>query len=54
LLADGPAERLDELAAQRNPVYAELADLVVDTDDRTPGQVAAQIAARLHRAAGAS
>jgi shikimate kinase len=54
LLADGPAERLEELAAQRNPVYAELADLVVDTDDRTPGQVAAQIAARLHRAAGAS
>ena len=50
LLTDAPAQRLDELAGQRSPVYAELATLVVDTDNRTPGQVASQIAARLHRA----
>jgi shikimate kinase len=49
LLADAPERRLDELAEQRLPVYRDIATLVVDTDDRTPGQVASQIAARLHR-----
>ncbi|HJQ43038.1 MAG TPA: shikimate kinase [Jatrophihabitantaceae bacterium] len=50
LLAERPAQRLDELAEERTPIYRQLATLVVDTDERTPGQVASQIAARLHRA----
>ncbi|WP_375490493.1 shikimate kinase [uncultured Jatrophihabitans sp.] len=48
LLAAAPAERLAALAAERGPLYAELATLTVDTDGRSPGQVAATIAARLH------
>lgn len=48
LLAVDPAGRLAELAAAREPVYAELASITVDTDGRSAGQVAATIAARLH------
>ena len=48
LLVSDPQGRLASLAADREPVYAQLATLTVDTDNRTPGQVAAQIAARLH------
>ena len=48
LLVGDPQARLAVLAAEREPVYARLATLTVDTDHRTPGQVAAQIAARLH------
>lgn len=48
LLADDPPARLAELAAQRQPIYDSVATLTVDTDHRTPGQVAAHIAARLH------
>jgi shikimate kinase len=48
LLAGDPAGRLRELADERTAVYAELADLAVDTDGRTTGQVAATLAARLH------
>jgi shikimate kinase len=48
LLADDPPARLATLAEQREPLYREAATLVVDTDRRTPGQVAATIAARLH------
>jgi shikimate kinase len=51
LLVGDPAARLAELAAEREPVYAGLATLTVETDARTPGQVAAQIAARLHERA---
>jgi shikimate kinase len=48
LLTADPVGRLAELAAARVPVYEAVATLAVDTDDRTPGQVAATIAARLH------
>lgn len=48
LLAADPAGRLYQLEQERAPVYAELATVVVDTDGKTPGQVAATIAARLH------
>jgi shikimate kinase len=48
LLADDPAARLAVLAAERTAAYDEVATFVVDTDGRTPGQVAATIAARLH------
>jgi shikimate kinase len=48
LLAGDPAERLARLAAERGSVYDAVATLAVDTDGRTPSQVAATIAARLH------
>jgi shikimate kinase len=48
LLAGDPETRLKQLADERDPTFAAVATLTVDTDKRTPGQVAAQIAARLH------
>jgi shikimate kinase len=48
LLAADPAGRLAQLEVERAPLYAELADLTVDTDGRTPGQIAATVAAKLH------
>jgi shikimate kinase len=48
LLADGPLERLAELARERGPHYKALASFSVETDGKTPGQVAATVAARLH------
>ncbi|MDT4979497.1 MAG: shikimate kinase, partial [Pseudonocardiales bacterium] len=51
LLADDPPGRLAALAEQREPLYREVATLVVDTDRRTPGKVAATVAARLHERA---
>ena len=42
------AARLAVLAEARRPSYDEVATLSVDTDDRTPGQVAATVASRLH------
>jgi shikimate kinase len=48
LLADDPQGRLAVLAEERGATYAALATLTLDTDGRTPGQVAATIAARLH------
>lgn len=49
LLAGDPARRLAELAAEREPLYTQVATLNVQTDDRAPGQVAAHIAAKLHQ-----
>jgi shikimate kinase len=51
LLADDPPGRLAALADEREPLYREVATLVVDTQRRTPGQVAATVAARLHERA---
>jgi shikimate kinase len=48
LLVDDPADRLRSLSEERAALYREYATLVVDTDGRNPGQVAALIAARLH------
>ena len=48
LLTDDPRGRLAALAAERTPTYDKLAVITVDTDGRTPGQVAAAVAARLH------
>ena len=45
LLQGDPAARLAELAEQRNPAYARLADAVVDVAGFTPGQVATLAAA---------
>lgn len=43
----GALERLRELAAERAPWYAEVADVVVDVDDLTVNQAAMAVAARL-------
>jgi len=48
LLAADPVARLAQLDRERAPVYHAVATLTVPTDSRTPGQVAATIAARLH------
>jgi shikimate kinase len=48
LLVENPQARLAGLAAQRSAVLDAVATFTVDTDGRTPGQVAATIAARLH------
>ena len=48
LLVADPAGRLAALAVERDPVYAAVATMTIDTDGRTPGQVAATVAARLH------
>jgi shikimate kinase len=46
LLAGDPAARLAELAAAREPLYARLADAVIDVQAGiTPQQLAAQAAA---------
>jgi hypothetical protein len=42
------------LAEERDPLYAEVADLVVDVDERGPDDIAALIAARLAGATGAT
>lgn len=48
LLAGDPRAALARLAAERSPAYSAVATITVDTDHRTPGQVAATVAARLH------
>lgn len=58
LLVGDPSARLAELARERGARYEHAAAFGVDTDGKSPGQVAATIAARLHerevRAAGTS
>jgi len=39
--------RFDRLLAERRPAYESAADLIVDTDERTPDEVAADIAGRV-------
>ncbi len=47
LLAGDPAARLAELAAERNPLYARLADAAVDVPGLSPQQVAALVVSAL-------
>jgi shikimate kinase len=49
LLADDPPTRLAALATARARLYDDAATFAVSTDGRTAGQVAAVIAARLHK-----
>ncbi|MDT4997433.1 MAG: shikimate kinase [Pseudonocardiales bacterium] len=48
LLRGRVAEGLAELAAVREPLYRAAATMTVDCGERTPSQLAAHIAARLH------
>jgi shikimate kinase len=47
LLADNPHAALGKLATAREPLYREVATLVVSTDRRTSSRVSAEIAERL-------
>ncbi len=51
LLADDTATRLGELAAAREPLYREVATVVVDTERRRPARVAEVIASLLPESA---
>lgn len=46
LTARGGLEEIVELLAKREPVYRETADWVIDTEEKTPEQVAEEILAR--------
>ncbi|HET8711553.1 MAG TPA: shikimate kinase, partial [Spongiibacteraceae bacterium] len=46
---DDPARILADLMAMREPLYREVADIIVDTDGRSPKSVAQDIAARLRQ-----
>jgi shikimate kinase len=43
LSAAGGREEIDQLLAERTPLYRQCASLVVDTDGRSPAEVTAQI-----------
>jgi shikimate kinase len=45
LLGSDPAEAIVRLAEVRAPLYAKLADLVIDVDDLTPAEVVGRIVA---------
>lgn len=47
LLVDAPRAAWKRLMADRRPVYEAVADVVVDTSDAAPGEVARRIAAEL-------
>lgn len=47
VLALNPRATLRELLAARAPLYAEVASASVDTDQRTPGQVAVEVLATM-------
>ncbi len=48
LMAGDADAALARLAAEREPLYREVSTMSVDGTDRTPGQLAAHLAARLH------
>lgn len=47
LQVNDPREVLENLAEERNPLYTEIADLVIRTDDQSAKVVASQIVERL-------
>lgn len=44
LLTDDPATALRHMAAERDPLYREVADLVVDVERRSPEEIAEMVA----------
>jgi shikimate kinase len=49
LQTDDPESRIRELMAQREPLYREVADLMIDTNRRNPRSVAQEINRQLRR-----
>lgn len=47
LQTDNPRGKIEELLRQREPMYREVADVVVDTGQRAPSSVARDIAIRI-------
>lgn len=47
LQTEDPRGKIEELLRQRDPVYRQIADVIVDTGQRAPSSVARDIAARL-------
>lgn len=47
LQTEDPRGKIEELLRQREPIYREVADVVVDTGQRAPSSVARDIATRL-------
>ena len=47
LQTENPRARLAEIMAERDPIYHQLADMVIHTDDRSVRSVVKEIAARL-------
>lgn len=43
----GGAGEIDRILREREPIYRECADLVIDTDDETPAEIAAKILSQL-------
>lgn len=50
LLGDDPLEALGRLYRDRAPLYEELADLVIDVEDRTPEQAVQEVVDHLEEA----
>ena len=48
--AGGPNE-IEQLLAERQPIYRHCADLKVDTEDKAPAEIAEEIMVRLHLSA---
>ncbi len=49
LQTDDPRAKLEQLTAERDPLYREVADFVIYTDDRSVRSVVKEIVARLHQ-----
>ncbi|MBB6519798.1 shikimate kinase AroK [Pseudoteredinibacter isoporae] len=47
LQVDDPKQKIIELLESRDPLYREVADLIVETDGKTPKQVAESLAEQL-------
>ena len=47
LTATGGLQEIQQLLEQRNPLYQEVADFSVDTEQMTPAEVAGEIIAKL-------
>ena len=48
LTADGGLAEIETLLSQREPVYRDCADYIVDTDTKSPEQVAEEIVCLVH------
>lgn len=47
LAAPDRRERLEKLAAERDPLYQSIADLIIQSENRPPGRMADKVAARI-------